>query len=313
MSTETDPSKIKKRKGKCRNFEGGDCVKAEVGEIQEIPSNELFVCQDCKQPLTEIATGGNKKALPFILGGGGLLAVLLVWFITRPGDDSLPPPPLETFPLLVRGIVDQRLKQTFDPGQATDFELSQPLPAGLELDKIGYSIQGTPTAIGETLLTLRGLNAEAKIVVEYEVTIVITKPLVPKTPPIVPPPGETNPPTVPVDPVLPYEAVGELLFEQGSSDLRGDQTEDLKEIGARLKNEFQDCKYLVVTGYASREGDEGSNKRLSQERAKNVARELKALGIPQKVFVQPEGEAVQGRPDDQLARDRRVTINVYRN
>ena len=84
-------------------------------------------------------------------------------------------------------------------------------------------------------------------------------------------------------------------------------------MGERLKNEFKDCKYLVVTGYASREGEDGENKRLSQERANNIARELKALGIPQKVFVQPEGEAVQGRPDDQLARDRRVTINVYRN
>jgi len=311
MSTETDPSKIKKRKGKCRNFEGGDCVKAEVGEIQEIPSNELFVCQDCKQPLTVITSGGNKKALPFILGGGGLLAVLLGWLILG-GTTPPPPPPLETFPLLVPGIVDQRLKQTFDPGQATDFELSQPLPAGLELDKIGYSIQGTPTATGETLLTLQGLNAEGKVVVEYEVTISITK----ATTSSPSPSGSTsaggggssdNPIAVP------YEAVGELLFEQGSSDLRGEQIEDLTEMGNRLKNEFQDCKYLVVTGFASREGDEGSNTRLSQERAKNVARELKALGIPQKVFVQPEGEAVQGRPDDQLARDRRVTINVYRN
>jgi len=310
MSTETDPSKIKKRKGKCRNFEGGDCVKAEVGEIQEIPSNELFVCQDCKQPLTEISGGGNKKALPFILGGGGLLAVLLGWLILG-GTTPPPPSPLETFPLLVPGIVDQRLKQNFDPGQATDFEISQPLPAGLQLDKIGYSIQGTPTAVGETLLTLQGLNSEGKVVVEYEVTISITKPVTSSASSTTSSTGEASPSDNPI--AVPYEAIGELLFEQGSSDLRGEQIEDLNEMGNRLKSEFQDCKYLVVTGYASREGDEGSNKRLSQERAKNVARELKALGIPQKVFVQPEGEATQGRPDDQLARDRRVTINVYRN
>lgn len=310
MSTETDPSKIKKRKGKCRNFEGGDCVKAEVGEIQEIPSNELFVCQDCKQPLTEISSGGNKKALPFIVGGG-VLALLLVWWIIGwpPKKTEVPPP--TTTPLLVAGFVDKKLKQSFDPGEATSFELSQPLPPGLELDTIGYSIQGTPTAAGETLVTLQGVNAEGKMVVEYEVTVSITKATEPLR---TPPDDSTNtPPPIPPDVVVPYEAVGELLFEQGSSDLRGEQIEDLREIGQRLKNEFQDCKYLVVTGYASREGDEGSNKRLSQERAKNVARELKALGIPQKVFVQPEGEATQGRPDDQLARDRRVTINVYRN
>ena len=78
MNMETDPAKIKKKKGKCRNFEGGECVKAEVGEIQEISSNELFVCQDCKQPLTEIASSNSKKALPFIIP----LIVLLLKSVT---------------------------------------------------------------------------------------------------------------------------------------------------------------------------------------------------------------------------------------
>jgi len=310
MSTETDPSKIKKRKGKCRNFEGGDCVKAEVGEIQEIPSNELFVCEDCKQPLVEIRAGGNKKALPFILAGAGLVGFLLIWALWPQAPQ--PTPELETFPMLVAGIVDQRLKQNFDPGQATDFELSQPLPAGLELDKMGYSIQGTPTTVGETLVTLRGINAENKRVVEYEVTISIAKAATSSATSTSS--SEKGPSEGSGDPIaIPYDAVGEFLFDQGSSDLKGEQTEGLREMGERLKNEFKDCKYLVVTGYGSREGEDGENKRLSQERANNIARELKALGIPQKVFVQPEGEAVQGRPDDQLARDRRVTINVYRN
>jgi len=312
MSTETDPSKIKKRKGKCRNFEGGDCVKAEVGEIQEIPSNELFVCEDCKQPLAEIRSGGNKKALPFILAGAGLVGFLLIWALWPQAPQ--PTPELETFPMLVAGIVDQRLKQTFDGEgrEITDFKLSQPLPAGLELDKMGYSIQGTPTAVGETLITLTGINAENKSVVEYALTISITKAATPSATSTSS--SEKGPSGGSGDPIaIPYDAVGELLFDQGSSDLKSEQTEGLREMGERLKNEFKDCKYLVVTGYASREGEDGPNKRLSQERANNIARELKALGIPQKVFVQPEGEAVQGRPDDQLARDRRVTINVYRN
>ena len=310
MTMETDPSKIKKKKGKCRNFEGGDCVKAEVGEIQEIPSNELFVCQECKQPLTEVGSSGSKKTLPFILGGGSLFALFLIWAFWPSAPQPTPVP--ETFPLLVPGIVDQRLKQSFDPGQATDFELSQPLPAGLELDKMGYSIQGTPTAVGETLVTLKGINAEGKMVVEYEVTISITKAATSSATSTSS--SEKGPNGGSGDPIaIPYDAVGELLFDQGSSDLKGEQIEGLRKMGERLKNEFKDCKYLVVTGYASREGEDGTNKRLSQERANNVARELKALGISQKVFVQPEGEAVQGRPDDQLARDRRVTINVYRN
>ena len=100
---ETDPAKIKKKKGKCRNFEGGECVKAEVGEIQEIPSNELFVCQDCKQPLTEIASSSSKKALPFILGGGSLFALFLIWAFWPSAPQPTPVP--ETFPLLVPGIV----------------------------------------------------------------------------------------------------------------------------------------------------------------------------------------------------------------
>lgn len=308
MNMEIDPAKIKKKKGKCRNFEGGECVKAEVGEIQEIPSNELFVCQDCKQPLTEISSSGNKKALPFILGGGGILALLLVWWIIKPPVKTEVVSPTSS-PLLVAGIVNQKLKQSFDPGDATSFEVSQPLPAGLELDTVGYSIQGTPTAVGETLVTLQCLNAEGKMVLEYEVTISISKASSASANP-----EEKGTNVGSGDPIaVPYDAVGELLFEQGSSDLKGEQIDGLREMGERLKNEFKDCKYLVVTGYASREGDEGTNKRLSQERANNVARELKASGIPQKVFVQPEGEAVQGRPDDQLARDRRVTINVYRN
>jgi len=310
MSTETDPSKIKKRKGKCRNFEGGDCVKAEVGEIQEIPSNELFVCEDCKQPLAEIRSGGNKKALPFILAGAGLVGFLLIWALWPQAPQLTPEPELSD--ILVAGIVDQRLKKPFPSRQATDFELSQPLPAGLELDKMGYSIQGTPTTVGETEVILTGRNAENKRVVEYKVTIAITK--APTSSATSTSSSEKGPSGGSGDPIaIPYDAVGELLFDQGSSDLKSEQTEGLREMGERLKNEFKDCKYLVVTGYASREGEDGSNKRLSQERANNIARELKALGIPQKVFVQPEGEAVQGRPDDQLARDRRVTINVYRN
>ena len=310
MSTETDPSKIKKRKGKCRNFEGGDCVKAEVGEIQEIPSNELFVCEDCKQPLAEIRSGGNKKALPFILAGAGLVGFLLIWALWPQAPQPTPEP--ELLDMLVAGIVDQRLKETFASRQATDFELSPPLPPGLELDEIGYSIQGTPTTVGETEVILTGRNAENKKVVEYKVTIAITK--APTSSATSTSSSEKGPSGGSGDPIaIPYDAVGELLFDQGSSDLKGEQTEGLREMGERLKNEFKDCKYLVVTGYASREGEDGANKRLSQERANNIARELKALGIPQKVFVQPEGEAVQGRPDDQLARDRRVTINVYRN
>lgn len=168
MNMETDPAKIKKKKGKCRNFEGGECVKAEVGEIQEISSNELFVCQDCKQPLTEIASSNSKKALPFIIAGGAVILLGLLWFVF--GTSSPPPTPkLETSQLLVRGVVNQQLKQRFDPGTATSFKLTHPLPSGLQLDTVGYSIQGTPTATGETLVTLEGANDEGKLVVEFEV------------------------------------------------------------------------------------------------------------------------------------------------
>ena len=311
MSMETDPSNIKKKKGKCRNFEGGECVKAEVGEIQEIPSNELFVCQDCKQPLTEIASGGNKKALPFILAGGGAILLGLLWFVF--GSSSTPPAAkLETFPLWVRGVVNQKLKQSFDPGTATNFQLTQPLPAGLQLDSVGYSIQGTPTTTGETLVTLQGLNDEGKVIVEYEVTISVSgAPASTTTSSTSGSPGNSSDHGEQV--VSPYEAVGELFFEQGSSELRDKQREDIQRMGDRLKAEFSDCKVLIVTGYASREGDEAENKRLSTERAKVVARELKALGIPQKAYVQPEGELSQGRDDRDLAQDRKVTINVYRN
>jgi len=312
MSTETDPSKIKKRKGKCRNFEGGECVKAEVGEIQEILSNELFVCQDCKQPLTEIASSNSKKALPFIIAGGGVILLGLLWFAFRASSPP-PTPKVETSQLLVRGVVNQELKQRFDPGTAKSFDLSQSLPSGLKLDTESFHIQGTPTAAGETLLTIKGSNDEGKLVVEFEVTISVSGAAAPTT--TSSNSGSSSSSNGQGEQVVsPSGAIGEVFFEQGSSELKEKQREDIQEMVARLKGEVRDCNVVVVLGYASRDGEEAENKYLAEKRAKAVANELTAQGIPQKkVYRQSEGELNQGRVDRDLAQDRKVTVSVYRD
>jgi outer membrane protein OmpA-like peptidoglycan-associated protein len=114
--------------------------------------------------------------------------------------------------------------------------------------------------------------------------------------------------------VSPSGTLGEVFFEQGSSELREKQREDIQEMAARLKGEFRDCNGVVVLGYASRDGDDAENKYLAEKRAKVVANELKALGIPQKkVIAQSEGELNQGRDDRDLPQDRKATVTVYRN
>ena len=312
MNMETDPAKIKKKKGKCRNFEGGECVKAEVGEIQEIPSNELFVCQECKQPLTEVGSSGNKKALPFAIAGAGAILLGLLWFNF---GVSPPPPPSkpEQSQLYIRGIVNQQLKKNFFPMDAKRFELSQPLPSGLQLDTESFYIQGTPTAAGETSLTLQGSNDEGKLVVEIEVTISVSGVVAPTT--TSSNSGSSTSSNGHGEQVVsPSGTIGEVFFDQGSSELREKQREDIQEMVARLKGEFRDCNVVVVLGYASRDGEEAENKYLAEKRAKAVANELTAQGIPQKkVYRQSEGELNQGRVDRDLAQDRKVTVSVYRD
>jgi hypothetical protein len=67
---------------------------------------------------------------------------------------------------------------------------------------------------------------------------------------------------------------------------------------------------FVVVGHASKTGSEGSNRRLAEERAENVAAVLKRMGLQRVRFssVGSDEPALEGTDPQVLARNRRVTV-----
>lgn len=132
----------------------------------------------------------------------------------------------------------------------------------------------------------------------------------PKTPPE--PEQSTQPPTPPSKPVLDGSV---LWFQRDSVKLRQDDELDsvallrltLKRIQKyieKLKNQAQ----IVLRGYASTEGDEQDNLRLSQRRAEAVRTQLVEAGIPEdQLFVEAGGE---DNTYPTLALNRRVEIKL---
>ncbi|MCG8602002.1 MAG: OmpA family protein, partial [Verrucomicrobiales bacterium] len=67
-------------------------------------------------------------------------------------------------------------------------------------------------------------------------------------------------------------------FQVGSAAVAGKEEQDLK---AALNNTEKSARFLVV-GYASTDGDAASNRKLSSQRASNVAQKISAIsGVPQ--------------------------------
>lgn len=319
MSTETDPSKIKKRKGKCRNFEGGECVKAELAEIQEIPENELFVCQDCKQPLTELPGSGGKATVPLVLGGVGLvvataLAVLL--------SDCRKPLELEKSISGFQGEDIQPLVFKQDP----DFEESKAtrvepdpklkLPEGISVT-MDMILQGAPTQSGEQTSKLLAKNENGKTVLIYTINFRITPAR--EAPPV--PAQQTNssvPVANPIQPPIPpggvaeASEIGSVFFEQGSDVLNDKALEDIENAARKIERDYPDYPQIILMGFASREGREDSNKVLATNRGSAVRKELEPK-LSGKKFVILEGTIpAEGTAPRDYHQDRRVDIQVSR-
>jgi len=314
MSSEIDPAKVRKKKGKCRNFEGGECVKAELGEIQEIPENELFICQDCKQPLTELPSSGSKALVPLLIGGVGLalfagIALLLVACPGKPPEVSLPtiygqvgkeitPVDLGSEPL----FSTKNVQELFEEGL---------LPMGLSLGG-DHFLKGTPQIPGTSANKVFGKNAKGKIVLVYNLNFDINRAAEPVAPPPPPPPVKAAPPPPPVKPpgVQKATMVGSIFFEQGSSELDEEALAKIEENARLIKDNYGDFSQIILMGFASREGEEESNRELASRRGKAVQRQLEPQ-LSGKTIVILEGTIpADGTSVRDLPRDRRVDIQV---
>ncbi|NDC00638.1 MAG: hypothetical protein EBZ83_04375 [Verrucomicrobia bacterium] len=315
MSAGTDPAKVRKKKGKCRNFEGGECVKAELGEIQEIPENDLFICEDCKQPLTELPGAGNKALIPLLIGGVGVvffggIALLLAACPGKPAEVSWPtiygqvgkeivPVDLGSDPLFASKNVQDLLEEGL-------------LPAGVSLGG-DHFLKGAPQLPGTSANKVYGKNAKGKIVLVYNLKFDVTRaeePVAPPAPPaeVVPQPPEKPP--VKLTGVQKANLVGSIFFEQGSSDLNEEALEKIEETARLIKENHADVSQIILMGFASREGEEESNRELASRRGKAVQRQLEPQ-LSGKTIVILEGTIpADGTSVRDLPRDRRVDIQV---
>ena len=101
---------------------------------------------------------------------------------------------------------------------------------------------------------------------------------------------------------IPHE---ELVFDTGSSAVRGDQVPKLDATYTLIDEAVQKYGHLVkinlyVAGYTDTQGSNSSNMTLSRSRARSIAADLKRRGFPGSVFYQGFGEEVLAvaTPDD---------------
>lgn len=313
MSTELDPAKVRKKKGKCRNFEGGECVKAELGEIQEIPENELFICQDCKQPLTELPGSGSKALVPLLIGGVGLalFAGIALFLVACPGK-----PPEVSWPTIYGQVgkeitpVDLGSEPLFSTKNVQELVEEGLLPMGLSLGG-DHFLKGTPQIPGTSTNKVFGKNANGKIALVYNLSFDISRGAEAAAPPP-PPPVKAAPPPPPVKPpgVQKATMVGSIFFEQGSSELDDEALEKIEETARLIKDNYDGFNQIILMGFASREGEEESNRELASSRGKAVQRQLEPL-LSGKTIVILEGTIpADGTSVRDLPRDRRVDIQV---
>jgi outer membrane protein OmpA-like peptidoglycan-associated protein len=320
MSSEIDPAKVRKKKGKCRNFEGGECVKAELGEIQEIPENELFICQDCKQPLTELPGSGGKATIPLILGGVGLVvASALAVFLS----DCRKPIEIEKSISGFQGedIQPFVFKQDpiFEQSRATQLEPDPKLklPEGISVT-MDMILQGAPTQPGEQTGKLLAKNENGKTVLIYTINFRITPA---REAPPVPAQQTTSPvpvanpipqPPIPGGGVEKASEIGSVFFEQGSDELNDKALEDIENAARKIERDYPDDPQIILMGFASREGREDSNKVLATSRGNAVRKELEPK-LSGKKFVILEGTIpAEGTAPRDYHQDRRVDIQVSR-
>lgn len=97
-----------------------------------------------------------------------------------------------------------------------------------------------------------------------------------------------------------------ILFEKDRSELRAPYDERLATLAEALnaKNPSDPPIPIVITGFASAEGDATHNQELSEARAEAVALALRRAGVPQPLVVSGRGPV--GTPDD--AANRKVEI-----
>jgi outer membrane protein OmpA-like peptidoglycan-associated protein len=89
---------------------------------------------------------------------------------------------------------------------------------------------------------------------------------------------------------------GIVFFDQGKSDVTGDDVTDLQKFGATLGAPDMPPFPVTLTGHSSSEGEEKKNLKLSEDRARNVANEIVKGGAKIQPTVVPKGE--QGATED---------------
>ena len=161
-----------------------------MGEIQEIPENELFICEDCKQPLTELPGAGNKALIPLLIGGVGVVllggvALLLVGCPGKPAEVSWP----TIYGQVGKEItpVDLASDPLFGAKNVQDLLEEGLLPAGVSLGG-DHFLKGAPQLPGTSTNKVYGKNAKGKIVIVYNLNFDIGRAEEPVAPP--PPPVE---------------------------------------------------------------------------------------------------------------------------
>jgi OOP family OmpA-OmpF porin len=214
-----------------------------------------------------------------------------------------------------------------EPGQKWQFQSGQTL--FLKVLESGR-LQETPAE--QALKEISGTSLQAHLITRSDVPkdclspepVQLARPVVSSVPIQVPENKTPQVKPVEIKPPVPrlYALESDAMFDFGKSELRATSYNTIELMAQRLKRDYSSVERIRVVGHSDPIGQVKSNQKLSLERAKVVAQQLKERGInPVKGF-QVEGEGSRhlvkvscgnaGTPQNKLchAPNRRVEIIV---